>query len=84
MRVSDSAMVLVDARSGVEVGTELVWKIVDEYKLPRMLVVSRMDRENANFEKAVESMANVLQAKVAGAAAHRRGEAFRGSLTLLR
>ena len=85
MRVSDSAMVLVDARSGVEVGTELVWKIVDEYKLPRMLVVSRMDRENANFEKAVESMANVLQAKVAVAQLPiGEGEAFRGVVDLIK
>ena len=85
MRVSEAAMILVDARSGVEVGTELVWKIVDEYKLPRMIVVSRMDRENANFAKAVESIGSILHANAAVMQLPiGEGDAFRGVVDLVK
>ena len=51
MRVADAAVVVVSATSGVEVGTEKVWEYADENKLPRLVFVNRMDKENANFSK---------------------------------
>lgn len=56
LRVADAAVVVVDAVSGVEVGTEKVWGYAVEYGLPRLLVVNRMDRERASFERALESL----------------------------
>jgi elongation factor G len=56
VRVADAAMVLVDPVAGVEVGTELVWEAADEYNLPRFVVISKMDRDNANFNRALESV----------------------------
>lgn len=56
MRVVDTAVILVDAVSGVEVGTELVWEHAENREIPRVVVVNRMDRENANFDKAFESL----------------------------
>ena len=56
LSVADSAMVVIDSVSGFEVGTELAWKYCDQFGLPRMIVVNKMDRENANFEKAVNSV----------------------------
>ncbi|MBM4423832.1 MAG: elongation factor G [Chloroflexi bacterium] len=56
LRVADAAIVLVDAVAGVEVGTELVWQYCDELKLPRFVVINKMDRENANFQRALESV----------------------------
>ncbi len=53
VRAADCGVVLIDAVSGVEVGTELVWEYADETNLPRMLFVNKMDRENANFSQAV-------------------------------
>lgn len=53
LRVVDSVIVVMDAVSGVEVGTELTWRYADEYNLPRLLFVNKMDRENANFEQAL-------------------------------
>ncbi len=53
LRAADSAVVVLDAVSGVEVGTELVWEYADEVGLPRMLFVNKMDRENADFDRAV-------------------------------
>ena len=49
LRVADAAVVVVSATSGVEVGTEKVWEYADENKLPRLVFVNRMDKENANF-----------------------------------
>lgn len=53
MRVSDLAVVLLDAYSGVEVGTETVVEICDKYKLPRLFFINRIDREHSNFEQTL-------------------------------
>src|SRR5205809_1569232 len=44
LRVADAAVVVVDAIAGVMVQTEKVWSYADEFELPRMIVVNRMDR----------------------------------------
>ncbi len=56
VRVADAALVLIDAVSGVEVGTELTWGYADQYDLPRFLIINKMDRENARFEAAIENL----------------------------
>jgi elongation factor G len=56
LSVADGALVLVDSVSGLEVGTEIAWRYADEFKLPRFVVVNRLDRDNANFSKALASM----------------------------
>ena len=52
----DSALVVVCAYSGVQVGTEKVWQYAEELKLPRIVFVNKMDREHANFEKIVDTL----------------------------
>ncbi len=56
IRVSDGVVVVVCATSGVEVGTELVWQYADERKLPRMVFVNKMDRENSSFQRTLEQL----------------------------
>jgi elongation factor G len=56
LRAVDGAVVLVDAVSGVEVGTEKVWEMVEERGLPRLIVINKMDRENAHFGRTLESV----------------------------
>jgi elongation factor G len=56
VRVADLGLIFVDAVSGVEVGTELAMQAVDEAKIPRAVLVSRMDRENANFGAVMEQL----------------------------
>jgi len=56
LRAVDGAAVLVDGVSGVEVGTEKVWEMLEEDELPRLIVVNKLDRENANFKLALESV----------------------------
>jgi len=60
LRVVEAAIVTVDSVAGVEVGTELVWQTCDEYKLPRLVLINKMDRENANFQRALESLQSVF------------------------
>jgi len=56
LQVADSALVVIDAVAGVEVGTELVYKHALAAKVPRAIVVNKMDRENANFGKALGTL----------------------------
>ncbi len=56
LRVVDTAVVVVDAVSGVEVGTELVWRYAQDFNLPRIVFINKMDRENANFERTLDSL----------------------------
>jgi elongation factor G len=54
--VADAAVVLVDAVSGPEVGTELAFDYAEEFDLPVMVVINKMDRENANFNSALNGL----------------------------
>ena len=56
LRVADSAVVLVDSVAGVEVGTEIVWEQADAFNLPRFVLISKMDRDNASFERTMSSV----------------------------
>ncbi len=56
LRVVDGAIVLVDATSGVEVGTEIAWDYSNRFHLPRFVVINKMNRDNANFRKALASV----------------------------
>src|SRR6185312_7633562 len=58
MSAAEAALVVVDGVSGVEVVTEKVWQYAEEINLPRVICVSRMDRERANYETALESLVN--------------------------
>src|SRR4051812_557895 len=53
LRAVDAAIILVDAAAGVEVGTEQVWKGAAEHHLARLLYINKMDRENADFGRAI-------------------------------
>ena len=58
--VVDAALVVVDGVAGVEVVTQRVWGYCDEIKLPRMIVVNRMDRERADANRALESLTSAF------------------------
>jgi len=53
LRVSEGAVVVVCAASGVEVGTAQAWSYLEGSKLPRLIFVNKMDRENADFSRTV-------------------------------
>ncbi len=56
LRVADSAIVVVCAVSGVEVGTEKMWGYADDFNLPRLVLINKLDRENANYEGTLEQL----------------------------
>lgn len=56
MRVSEGAIIAICAASGVEVGSEQVWAYCEEAELPRLILVNKMDRENANFQRTVDEL----------------------------
>ena len=60
LRVSDAALVVVDAVSGVQVSTEKVWGIAAEVEAPRLVVLNRLDRERASLSRALESLRGVF------------------------
>jgi elongation factor G len=56
LRVVDGALVLVDSVAGLEVGTEIAWQYCDQFNLPRFLIINKMDRENASFQKSLATV----------------------------
>ncbi len=84
LRVADSAVVVLAAPSGIEVGTDLVWQFIESAGLPRMICVNKMDKEHADFRKCLEAASEDLGARVApvtvpiGAA-----ESFKGVVDLI-
>ncbi|HET9314479.1 MAG TPA: elongation factor G [Vicinamibacteria bacterium] len=64
LRVADAALVVVDAVAGVEVQTQKVWGYAEEFGLPRVIVVNRMDRERASFLRTLESLQNAFGRQV--------------------
>jgi elongation factor G len=59
LRIADSAAVVVDSVDGAEVGTEIALSYCDQFKLPRMIIINKMNRDNANFRKALESVQEI-------------------------
>ncbi len=64
LHVADAAVVVVDAVDGVKVGTEKVWQTAAHYALPRLFFINKMDRERADFGKAIKEVKDILEAPV--------------------
>jgi elongation factor G len=56
LRVADSAAIVVSGVTGVEVSTEKVWKFADEFHLPRLIIVNKMDRERASLSRTLDAL----------------------------
>jgi elongation factor G len=64
LRVVESALVVVDAVTGVGGGTEKSWLMADKYGLPRAIVINKLDSEQANFDGIVEQIQQELGARL--------------------
>lgn len=60
LSISEAAVIVVCAASGVEVGTEQVWGYATDAGLPRLIFMNKMDRENANFATTLEQIQGKL------------------------
>jgi elongation factor G len=65
LQVADLAVVVVSAVEGVEVQTEVAWRIASELALPRMFFVNKLDRERASFERTLDQLRDRFGAGVA-------------------
>ena len=64
LHAADAAVVVLSGTGGVEVGTEKVWEVCDQLHLPRVLFVSLMDKEHADFERVFNDVKTHLTPKV--------------------
>lgn len=84
MRVVDSALIVIDAASGVEVGTRQVWDNAEAVNLPRMIFVNKMDHEYADFRNVLTKLIDAFGKRVAPLQFPIGQEAnFRGIVNLL-
>ena len=60
-----AAILVVNGKSGIEVGTEKAWELCEKYKLPRFVYVTNMDVDNASFRQVVEDMTEKYGKKIA-------------------
>jgi elongation factor G len=58
LRVSDGAVVVVCGVAGIEVQTEKLWKFCDEFSLPRIIIINKLDRDRSSFSRTLESIHN--------------------------
>ncbi len=64
LHTADAAVVVVSGVGGVEVGTEKVWELCDQLHLPRIIFVTQMDKERADFERVFDDVKEHLSPKV--------------------
>jgi elongation factor G len=57
---ADSALVLVDGVAGVEVQTEKTWAFANDYKLPRGIIINKLDRERADFQRTLDNVQEIF------------------------
>lgn len=54
LKVADTGVVTLNARSGVEVGTELIWEYIEKFKTPALFAINHLDHEKADFDLTLE------------------------------
>ena len=56
LRIADAAAIVVSGVTGVEVTTEKVWKFAEEFALPRIIIINKLDRERSSFSRTLEAV----------------------------
>lgn len=84
VRAVDNAVVVIDTVAGIEVGTEMVWKYIDDLGLPRIILLNKCQREHAIFDKTLEEVQKKFGIKVVALSLPIGSELnFRGIVDLL-
>lgn len=60
IRVADTIVTVINGRQGVEVGTEIIWSYIDNYRKPTLFVINQIDHPNAKFEESFKSIKNLV------------------------
>src|SRR5688500_2779729 len=64
LKVADTAVMLVNSTNGVEVGTEILWEYIEQYKTPAIIVINQLDHDKANFETTLDQVRQRFGPKV--------------------
>ncbi|MFA7549377.1 MAG: elongation factor G [Sedimentibacter sp.] len=64
LKVADSAVLVIDASSGIEVGTEKSWKYLEQRNMPRIIFVNKLDKENIKFDELLDNLRDKFGKKV--------------------
>ena len=84
LRVADAAVIVVAGQAGIEVGTKQMWQYAEEANLPRLVFVSKLDRDNADFGRVMESLTQAFGRKCVAVQVPIGSEtSFSGSVNLL-
>jgi elongation factor G len=60
IRVADTIVTVINGRQGVEVGTEIIWSYIDNYRKPTLFVINQIDHPNSKFEESFKSIKNLV------------------------
>ncbi len=84
LRVADGAVIVVAGQAGIEVGTKQMWQYADDANLPRLVFVSKLDRDNADFDRVMESLTQTFGRRCVAVQIPIGSEnSFSGSINLL-
>jgi elongation factor G len=61
IRVSDTVFIVLDAASGAEVGAEFAWEYAEEFNIPRVFFINKLDKEHTDFEGALSSIKSTFE-----------------------
>jgi elongation factor G len=64
LQAADGVVVIVDATSGIKVGTEKVWAFASELGLPQIIFINKLDRERSDFFAAMDGFLKTFQVKI--------------------
>jgi len=64
LKVADTGVMLLNAKNGVEVGTELIWEYVEQFETPTIFVINQVDHEKADFDATLEQAKNRFGSKI--------------------
>jgi len=64
LRAADNAIVVIDAISGIEVGTEIIWKLINQYELPRLIFINKLRKEHSDFYKVLDEVIKKFGSKI--------------------
>ena len=60
IRVSDTILTVIDAKMGVEIGTEIIWNYINKYHKPTLFVINQIDHPKANFDDSFNSLKSLV------------------------
>ncbi|MFH1202421.1 MAG: elongation factor G [Candidatus Omnitrophota bacterium] len=63
LHAADNAVLIVDAVNGIEVSTEMVWELLEEANVPRIIFINKLDKENADLNKCIKDIRENLSKK---------------------